>query len=274
MGQKVSVHKPIHHHIAHSRVDHQSLRREFDEYVRRQEGGNENSTVMKRSTLVRFCEDMHSVLGLKHDEQVLALVGDADVEWNEFLAFFRKLAEMESVPLSESLQADVLDVEDGASTIVRPSATFEIADARCFVPPAQSFAREWSLVFDALETEELNRVNLTCRFFYSVLRKFPPSAFRLARVASLAERTSEHIGKDLLNWRRMRTIVRLEIGIPNLGTQFENKDLPVVVREMESLRALKLFFCPLLNDDGFLGCVGLEYVSLGYFHFSQLTPMN
>jgi hypothetical protein len=66
----------------------------------------------------------------------------------------------------------------------------------------------------------------------------------LARVSSVEERTSDHI-------------VRLEIGVPMLGTQFENKDLPVVIQELVSLRALKLYYCHLIDESAYHGCVGL-----------------
>lgn len=96
-------------------------------------------------------------------------------------------------------------------------------------------------------------------------------------MASLEERTSDTIGSDLLNFNRMRTIVRLEvrlaggrrvrflfahamrqIGIFNLGTQFTAVDLTKIVTELHSLRALKLYFCHLVRADAFRSCMGSE----------------
>jgi hypothetical protein len=44
-------------------------------------------------------------------------------------------------------------------------------------------------------------------------------------LASLEQRTCTTIGKSLSGIDRMRTIVRLEIGVPNLGNMLNDSDL-------------------------------------------------
>lgn len=141
---------------------------------------------------------------------------------------------------------------------IRGTTTFEPCLEGADVPPAQIAQREWSLIFNQLETPDLNNVNLVCRFFYCVLSKYPPDAFRLFRVASLRDRTNEHIGASLLNFDRSRTVVRLEVGIFNLGNNFCNADLRVVLVELHNLRFLKLMFCHLLSAPGYEDCIGLK----------------
>lgn len=176
------------------------------------------------------------------------------------------IAAEEGFDLSESLSVDVevpkakaaLEREHHVNVNIRPCTTFEALDESLDTPPAQIAQREWSLVFNHLETTDLDAVNLTCRFFYCVLQKYPPDAFRVYRVASVLERTSSKIGHDLLNFERSRTVVRLEVGIFNLGNHFGNKDLQSIMKELYSLRFLKLMFCHLLSEDGFKGCAGLH----------------
>jgi hypothetical protein len=52
-------------------------------------------------------------------------------------------------------------------------------------------------------------------------------------------------------WQRMRTIVRLEIGTPKLGTMLKDHDVNVILDELKGLRALKLLFCHLITHSVF-----------------------
>jgi hypothetical protein len=116
-------------------------------------------------------------------------------------------------------------------------------DPELYYPPGQPFHIEWFLIFSCLEPHDLNNVNLACRFFRTTLEKHPPASWRIGRLASLEQRqerattyyyyffffivllyrTCESIGKNVSSIDRLRTLARLEIGVPSLGNMLNNQ---------------------------------------------------
>ncbi len=117
-----------------------------------------------------------------------------------------------------------------------------------YCPPGQIFHIEWFLIFCNLEVVDLNNVNLVCRFFRTTLDKHPPPCWRVARLSTLEQLTCTTIGANISKIEKMRTIVRLEIGVPNLGNMLNDQDLELIVSNLPSLRGLKLNFCQLLHN--------------------------
>lgn len=146
------------HALNRTRIDTASLETEFLNYLRWQGGGKG----LTRATMERFARDIHTLLQLEHDsdlvDTVMRMTQDGHVVTLErFRDLVKRLAERDAIPLSESLQVD-LHADDEPIVIEKASA-FAPADESRFVPPAQLFAREWSLVFSCLETVDCNNVN-------------------------------------------------------------------------------------------------------------------
>ena len=137
----------------------------------------------------------------------------------------------------------------------------------------QSFHLEWHFIFSQIETRDLNALNLTCRFFRTVLDKYPPLTWRVACLSSLEQRTALDIGLQMSSIQRMKTIVRLEIGVFNLGNMLSLTDLNLILENLSSLQALKLIYCHLLSDFPTLGTCYPRLQSLTVFQ-TQLNAEN
>jgi hypothetical protein len=242
-----------HHLRKHARVDTEALHREYDEYLgwqnKRRAAGEKPSEVWTQETYLKFASDMKSVLG------IVAIVHHADdasglpeqLTFAVFKRFFLELFEGQ-VDLSESLSGPGMPAMRELLLDIPHATTITPADPEVYCPPGQIFHQEWFLIFTHLEVGDLNKVNLACRFFRTTLEKHPPPSWRIARINSLEQRTSTAIGSSLSQVERMRTIVRLEIGVPNLGNMLNNADLQVITDNLRSLRGLKLLFCHLVSS--------------------------
>ncbi len=267
MGQEIS------HHIRANRViDSKGLEREYNTYLRYQNAHGGKDTVWTRKTAEMFLSDMRSHLGLVRVAHHVAEGEEEEslperIPYDVFRRYFVDLSR-EQFELSESLCRDggLPSISPSSAVAVRPlldiphSSVIVPADEHVFCPPGQLFHQEWSLILGHLDPVDLNRVNLVCRFFRTTLEKHPPPSWRIARINSLQQRTNTAIGSSLSHIERMRTIVRLEIGLPSLGNMLTNTDLVLIVDNLRALRGLKLLYCHLVS--AFPCCETLTSLSL------------
>ncbi len=179
MGQLHTREPPtLRHHLSRTRIDTASLESEYKTYLRWQ-GGSGNG--LRRATMVRlrllflvvfglrarqltcgpqakFARDIHELLHLQHDADLESTVerlteGDKVVTLELFRELVTRVAQCDEIPLSQSLLVDAAPVS------IEKASAFVPLVPDAFVPPAQLFAREWSLVFSCLETEDCNNVN-------------------------------------------------------------------------------------------------------------------
>ena len=194
--------------------------------------------------------DFCNLFRLKYEPKKWALIQDGDAfAFETFLAFIFRLRE--NVPLSISLKdksrfyilpGSDKDEEKASQDAfappvmadVRPSNALVPLDETVYTPPGQLFSREWALIFSQLpSTRAVNQCALVCRFFRSVLFKYPPDNWRIAKVSSMEQRTADNIGSRLVQWQRFRTAVTLEVGVQHLGNMLNDSDLgEVIMNEM------------------------------------------
>ena len=244
-------------------VSTQALAREWRNYVG-------NAELMPKFVAKKFLVDFCVLYGFPYPEDYIQMI-DLDetregFSWKDFKAFFVSSVEDKEIDLSESLKLAPMEQQESSShskritekpvmkemVDVRKANTMLPRDENAFTPPSQMMTREWSVVFGFLSNKELNKVNLTCRFFRTVLFKYAPEHWRVARLHTLEQRTAEDMTGFTI-WQRMRSIMRLEIGAPNFGAMLKDDDLILIFYNLENLRHLKLVFCHLLNEDGWLG---------------------
>lgn len=251
---------PTHHEIARGvLLTRAALEREFVAYCHAY-----GEHALSAPVVRRYLKDLGGLLRFHVNRDLLEALDDAETYTVEgFVALTLQVAHSR-VPLSTSLQtqaafvfsrADDDESERGskrslpsAMIAVRPANTLEPVREDHFTPPGQLMAREWSLVFAMLCNRDLNALNITCRFFRTVLFRFPPHSWRVARLTSLEDRTSDDMGSTFA-WQRMHSIVRLEIGTPRLGNQCRDTDMATILTHLPELRALKLLYCNMLSFD-------------------------
>ena len=271
MGQLQS----IEHEIDRShKIDSDALKREFSQYCKF--CGSKDNCV-DSGTALKFVKDMTKILGLRENIEILSAI-DAKDKSRRFnfaecrLLFLQLIADTkEAFDLSESLNVETSKKKEKHQHVeVEGSSLLAQQESWNYTPPGQIMSREWSLIFNELDPKDLNEVNLTCKFFRSVLTKYPPDSWRVACLSTLEERTSENIGVNLNSIEKMRTIVRLEIGTPGLGTMLLDKDIPIICANLKSLKCMKLIYCHLIHPEGFSQCQGLD----GAMSLQSLTLMS
>ena len=195
-----------------------------------------------------FLKDFCELYGLRFRGSNLRVNSRDVYSFDEFLSFIFEM--QDSIPLSQSLRnraSKYCNLSEGKSffeTVAKPKAfvdearMIDIMPSSCFFPqdetkyfPPSQF-REWSLIFAHLKNRDLNMLNLTSRFFRSVLFKYPPDHWRIFRIGTLEQRTADDMGAEITKWQRLRSVVTLEIGVPQLGNMLNNEDLSLILSEM------------------------------------------
>jgi hypothetical protein len=176
-------------------LDTQSLFREWRMYIITYEPG-QNESQMSKGTVLRFLKDFSKLFRVPYAKDLAASIRNGDAthySFQQFVAFALQAhnRSKKHIDLSESLETQAAYVFDGSSDVpersvssniikkgvlidIRPSSTLEVRSETNFTPPAQLMMREWSLIFTLLSNRDLDRLNATCRFFRSVLFKYPP----------------------------------------------------------------------------------------------------
>lgn len=131
---------------------------------------------------------------------------------------------------------------------IEPCTSFVPANSKKYTPPAQMMTREWSIIFSqrVLSNRDLDNANLACRFFRTVLFKFPPENWRVLCLSSLERRTAENM-VSFVQWQRLRSICRLEVGTFTFANMLKDEDLQVIFVSLHNLRSLKLYWCHLIT---------------------------
>lgn len=127
--------------------------------------------------------------------------------------------------------------------------------------------REWSLIFFQLEKQrDLNSVVLSCRFFRTVLYKYPPKQFRVMNITSGQLLQSPHVMLDLSEKGRVVDgLLRLSIGKPNAGNMLKDDDIHSMLRGLPKLQHLRIIFSHLLTFQAFnlpQRCENLQFLTL------------
>jgi hypothetical protein len=241
------------HFVSREQVNTLALRKEFNEYLKvyqsvyvradnMQKEENAKRQRMTRETIVVFARDMHKLLGLGWFREKELIDPELEsVDFEEFLSFFvNNVVADHSLDLSESLRDKVVGQgpsADGTSDAVAfrqqnidvPNSSFlSPENEELYCVPGQLFSQCWSLIFGNLVIKDLNNVNMVCKFFRTVLAKYPPPGWRVARICTVEQRNNLEIGQTLKNIDHMRTITRLEIGVWNVGTMLKDDDLVVL----------------------------------------------
>lgn len=284
MGQSSSSHERIRHAIgAGDTVNTAKLKREFNAYLSWQ--GNKESGRLTRATMLRFVSDAHDLLGLITPDAVLAEnVVLPQYSFEEFVAFFVNVVALgREVDLSTSLNPSFHPLGDASKAAleslsrgnnkkmddvgeeeeedddggeggdnddsIRPSVLLEPDDVDEYCPPSTIAQREWALIAERCDDVTLESLNRSCRFFRTVLRKYPPESWRVARVSRPEELQNPDVGLRIGQLRRMRRCARLQIGVTNCGCMLRGDHLKKALSHLPHLRALRLLWCQMVRLD-------------------------
>lgn len=252
------------------RIDSPHLERAFRDYAQTYPPPGHLLTrdpQVSKAGAIRFLRDLLSLYGLPKPVVLFERLESSELSsmsFVQFLSFFFEVKD--GFDLSESLNTrsmaylNMLDLGDemrkhhkskvSESLIdIEPSNVIVPVDETIWTPPAQRMAREWSLIFAALPRRDINACNLVCRFFRTVLFKYPPAHWRVANLSSLEQRTAANMGSTLVTFQRLRSICYLQVGVLNLGNMLSGDDLVIIFQNLSNLRSLTLMFCHLIHRE-------------------------
>ena len=105
----------------------------------------------------------------------------------------------------------------------------------------------WTHVFKHLKNEDVNNCNLTCRYFNSLLNRYPPEDWRVLKLTSVDQRNAKDM-TEFSSWQRYKNIKTLEVGVAKFGCMLQDEDLVTILNEIQ-LSTLKLIYCQMVHID-------------------------